>query len=185
MDKSLSTWLRYRTGCLSCGLIPSRGICCFPLRRLNARSRRPPEGLFVEVLTAQPDGPVGHEQEAIVRALEDDQLVSTEDTAAIRSRRVNDLMAEAGLTEQWRALCAGRLNPCGSPWLVNRALEAYSHGWVGAHVVADLLGQDVETTRASACRSGMGRAGRLHRLAARCSRSICRIERSRLQSRHR
>lgn len=105
------------------------------------------EGLSWNVLTAQLMVRWGMSRSAVVRTLEDDQLVSTEDAAAIRGRRVNDLMAEAGLTEQWRALCAGQAEPCGSPWLVNRALEAYSHGWVGAHVVADLLGQDVETTK--------------------------------------
>ena len=82
-----------------------------------------------------------------MRALEDDHLASAEETAAIRSRRVDDLMANAGLSEQWQALCAGQSEPSGSPWLVSRALEAYSHGWVGAHVVADLLEQDIETTR--------------------------------------
>ena len=107
-----------------------------------------------DVLTAHLMVRWGMSKQAILRALEDDGLASPEETAVIRTRRVEDLMAEAGLTEQWQALCAGQSEPCGSPWLVSRALEAYSHGWVGAHVVADLLDQDVETTRAQLVAQG-------------------------------
>jgi hypothetical protein len=89
----------------------------------------------------------GMSRKAILRALEDDQLASPAETAAVRSRPVDGLMAEAGLTEQWQELSAEESEPSGSPWLVNRALEAYRHGWVGTRVVADLLGKDVETTR--------------------------------------
>ena len=105
------------------------------------------EGSSWEVLTARLMVRWGMSRQAIARALEDDHLASAEETAAIRSRRVDDLMADAGLSEQWQALCAGQSEPSGSPWLVSRALEAYSRGWVGAHVVADLLEQDIETTR--------------------------------------
>ena len=105
------------------------------------------EGSSWEVLTARLMVRWGMSRQAIARALEDDHLASAEETAAIRSRRVDDLMANAGLSEQWQALCAGQSEPSGSPWLVSRALEAYSRGWVGAHVVADLLEQDIETTR--------------------------------------
>ena len=93
-------------------------------------------------------------------------LRAPEETAVIRTRRIEDLMAEAGLTEQWQALCAGQSEPCGSPWLVSRALEAYSHGWVGAHVVADLLGQDVETTKNQLVAQGWAEPDAYTRLAA-------------------
>lgn len=115
------------------------------LEREVTQARR--EGLALETLTAQLMVRWGMSRQAIMRTLEDDQLATATETAVIRSRRVADLMAEAGLTEQWQALCVGQSEPSGSPWLVNRALEAYSHGWVGAHVVADLLDQDVETTK--------------------------------------
>ena len=115
------------------------------LKREVGRARR--DGLSWDVLTAHLMVRWGMSKQAILRALEDDGLASPEETAVIRTTRVDDLMAEAGLTEQWQALCAGQSEPCGSPWLASRALEAYSHGWVGAHVVADLLDQDVETTR--------------------------------------
>jgi hypothetical protein len=115
------------------------------LKREVVQARR--DGLSWEVLTAHLMVRWGMSRQAILRALEDDGLASAQETAVVRARRIEDLMAAAGLTEQWQALCAGQSEPCGSPWLVSRALEAYSHGWVGAHVVADLLGQDVETTK--------------------------------------
>jgi Zn-dependent peptidase ImmA (M78 family) len=115
------------------------------LKREVMRARR--DGLSWEVLTAQLMVRWGMSRQAIVRTLKDDELANAEEIDVIERRRVDDLMAEAGLTKQWQALSAGQSEPCGSPWLVNRALEAYGHGWVGAHVVADLLGQDVETTK--------------------------------------
>lgn len=105
------------------------------------------EGVPWGVLTARLMVRWGMSRKAILRALESDRLASSEETAAVGKRSVNQLMEDAGLTKQWQALSAGQSEPCGSPWLVSRALEAYSHGWVGAHVVADLLNQDVETTR--------------------------------------
>lgn len=122
------------------------------LKREVARARR--DGLSWEVLTARLMVRWGMSRQAILRALEDDGFASAQETAVIRTRRIEDLMAAAGLTERWQALCAGQSEPCGSPWLVSRALEAYSHGWVGAHVVADLLGQDVETTKSQLVAQG-------------------------------
>lgn len=122
------------------------------LKREVARARR--DGLSWDVLTAHLMVRWGMSRQAILRALEDDGLASAQETAVIRTRRIEDLMAAAGLTERWQALCAGQSEPCGSPWLVSRALEAYSHGWVGAHVVADLLGQDVETTKSQLIAQG-------------------------------
>lgn len=104
------------------------------------------EGAALEVLTARLMVRWGMSKLAVLRALENDQLAGPDDTAAIRGRPVDQLMAAASLTGRWQALSAGQSDPCGSPWLVSRALEAYHHGWVGAHVVADLLDQDLETT---------------------------------------
>lgn len=84
---------------------------------------------------------------AVLRALENDQLANRDATAVIRGRSVDQLMAAAGLTERWQVLSSGQADSSGSAWLVSRALEAYSHGWIGASVVADLLDQDVELTR--------------------------------------
>jgi hypothetical protein len=105
------------------------------------------EGISLGILTARLMVRWGMSKLAILRALENDNHASPDLTAAVRNRTVSELMDSAGLTEQWRDLCKGQSDPCGSPWLVNRALEAYSRGWVGAHVVADVLGQDLATTQ--------------------------------------
>lgn len=119
-----------------------------PARALERDVRRGrSEGLPWQALTAGLMVRWGMSKRAILRALEADQLASPEETAAVRARPVDQLMADAGLTERWRELSAGQSEPSGSPWLVSRALEAYRRGWVGAHVVADLLNQDVKTTR--------------------------------------
>jgi hypothetical protein len=127
------------------------------LRRDVARARR--EEVPWPVLAAQLMVRWGMSKKAILRALEDDQLATSEDTAAVQSRTVASLMAEAGLTDQWQELSEGESEPSGSPWLVSRALEAYSHGWVGTHVVADLLGQDVEATRQELAAQGWTESG--------------------------
>jgi hypothetical protein len=115
------------------------------LRREVTDARR--DGAPWPVLTARLMARWGMSKTAILRALEDDGLASTAETAAVRSRTVLDVMAQAGLSGQWQELSEGESEPSGSPWLVSRALEAYRHGWVGTHVVADLLGQDIEATR--------------------------------------
>jgi IrrE N-terminal-like domain len=115
------------------------------LKRDVSQARR--DGVSWPVLTARLMVKWGMSRMAILRALEDDRLASPAEITTVRSRSVDGLMTEAGLTERWRELSAGESEPSGSPWLVSRALEAYRHGWVGAHVVADLLGQDIEATR--------------------------------------
>ena len=42
----------------------------------------------------------GMSRQAILRALEDDGFASAQETAVIRTRRIEDLMAAAGLTER-------------------------------------------------------------------------------------
>jgi Zn-dependent peptidase ImmA (M78 family) len=108
----------------------------------EARSKKTPW----DSLTAQLMVRWGMSRSAVARALLSDGLAREEDLAEVQQRPVPDLMARAGLTEQWRDLCREQGTACGSPWLVRRAVEAYGKGWVGAHVVADLLGQDLETT---------------------------------------
>jgi hypothetical protein len=88
----------------------------------------------------------GMSKQAVLRALGDDGHAAPGEVAVLQGRPVGQLMARAGLTGQWQILSAEQAEPAGSPWLVSRALEAYGKGWVGAHVVADLLGQDLETT---------------------------------------
>lgn len=105
------------------------------------------EGTSAEVLTARLMVRWGMSKLAILRALANDNLIGPDEAAAVNQRTVGQLMTSAGLTGRWRELCAGQSDPCGSPWLVGRALEAYSRGWVGAHVIADLLDQDLATTR--------------------------------------
>lgn len=88
----------------------------------------------------------GMSRRAIVRALCDDGLAGADELKPVESYPIADLMARAGLTEEWERLCAGQEEASGSPLLVSRAVEAYGKGWVDLHVVADLLGQDLQTT---------------------------------------
>jgi Zn-dependent peptidase ImmA (M78 family) len=111
----------------------------------DVRSARE-EGTSLELLTACLMVRWGMSKQAVLRALGDDGLAESGETSAVQAYPVHQLMARSGLSEQWQTLSAGQGEPSGSPWLVNRALEAYGNGWVGAHVVADLLGQDLETT---------------------------------------
>lgn len=117
------------------------------------------EGISAEVLTARLMVRWGMSRQAILRALENDDLIGPAEVAAVSQRTVGQLMASAGLTDRWRELCVGQSDPCGSPWLIARALEAYSHGWIGAHVVADLLDQDLATTRQQLVAQGWASPG--------------------------
>jgi Zn-dependent peptidase ImmA (M78 family) len=89
----------------------------------------------------------GMSRKAIVRSLTDDGLATPADLTAVEQRLIPELMARTGLTAAWHELCRDQETTSGSPWLVARAVEAYGKGWVGVHVVADLLGQDLTTTR--------------------------------------
>jgi IrrE N-terminal-like domain len=114
------------------------------------------EGASWEVLTARLMVRWGMSKKAILRALEDDHLASSAEIKPVRLCLVDGLMANAGLTEQWRELSTDQEVPSGSPWLTSRALEAYGLGYAGVHVVADLLGQDIETTQEQLIAQGWG-----------------------------
>jgi Zn-dependent peptidase ImmA (M78 family) len=103
-------------------------------------------GMSWDVLTARLMIRWGVSRLAVLRAIVSDGLADEADLASVRDSLIDDLMAKAGLTEQWRDLSAGQKEASGSPWLVDRAVEAYGNGLVGVHVVAELLGQDAETT---------------------------------------
>jgi Zn-dependent peptidase ImmA (M78 family) len=131
-----------------------------PMRALKREvNQAQHDGVSWTVLTARLMLRWGMSRMAILRALKEDQLADPAVIATVRSRSVDSLMAEAGLTKQWQELSAGESQSSGSPWLVSRALEAYRHGWVGTHVVADLLGQDIETTRLELAAQGWSEAG--------------------------
>lgn len=100
-----------------------------------------------QVLTARLMVRWGISRAAVLRALVDDELAGPAEISAVRDCSVERLMAGAGVLEQWRELSAGQSEPSGSPLLVERGLEAFSRGLVGVSVVAELLGQDVESTR--------------------------------------
>jgi hypothetical protein len=89
----------------------------------------------------------GISRAAVLRVLVDDGLADPAEISAVRDCPVDQLMADAGLLEQWRELSAGQSEPSGSPLLVERALEAFSRGLVGVRILAELLSQDVESTR--------------------------------------
>jgi hypothetical protein len=100
-----------------------------------------------QVLTARVMVRWGISRAAALRALVDDELADPAEISVVRDCPVDQLMAVAGLLDQWRELSAGQSEPSGSPLLVGRALEAFSRGLVGVRTVAELLGQDVESTR--------------------------------------
>ena len=116
------------------------------------------EGVSWPVLAARLMVRWGVSRQAILRALEEDRLAGPAETAAVRSRPVSLLMAEAGLAERWQELSAGEREPSGSPWLVSRALEAYRRGLVGTQAVADLLGQDFAATQRELAARGWAEA---------------------------
>ncbi len=121
-------------------LLPARGL---QKDVLQARSAKMPWAPLTAWLMIR----WGMSRTAIIRALLDDRLAVEANLAHVKQLPVYELMARADLSKEWERLCAGQGDSCGSPWLVNRALEAYNKGWIGAHVVADLLGQDLETTK--------------------------------------
>lgn len=100
-----------------------------------------------QVLTARLMVQWGISRAVVLRALVDDELVGPAEVSAVHDCPVQRLMTDAGLLEQWQELSAGQSDPSGSPVLVERALEAFSRGLVGVRMVAELLGQDVESTR--------------------------------------
>lgn len=115
------------------------------LRREVTRARAQRDSW--QVLTARLMVRWGISRTAVLRALVDDELADPADISAVRDRPVERLMADAGLLEQWRELSADQSEPSGSPLLVARALEAFGRGLVGVRVLAELLGQDVQSTR--------------------------------------
>ena len=115
------------------------------LRREVTRARAKRDSW--RVLTARLMVRWGISRAAVLRALVDDELADPAEISAVRDCPVEGLMAGAGLLEQWRELSAGQSEPSGSPLLVKQGLEAFSRGLVGVRMVAELLGQDVESTR--------------------------------------
>lgn len=120
-------------------LLPPR-----PLKREVSQARRAGTGLaeIVARLVAR----WGVSRDAVARALLNDGLATQQELAPVKRTRVSELMANAGLAEHWRAVCADEHDEAGSPVLVRRAVEAYGNGWVSARVVAELLGETLEST---------------------------------------
>lgn len=111
-------------------------------------------GMTWEVLIARLMIRWGLSRLAVVRAIVNDGLASEDDLRSVRTSRIDDLMAKARLTEQWRTLSSGQKEASGSPWLVDRAVHAFGNGLVGVQVIAELLGQDVETTERQLAKEG-------------------------------
>ncbi len=89
----------------------------------------------------------GVSRDAVLRSLVEDEHVQPSDRrlADLRSVRVEELMDGAGLADVWQELCERQHEPSGSPWLVDRAVSAYSEGLVDVPVVAELLGEDEQS----------------------------------------
>ena len=89
----------------------------------------------------------GISKKATINALASDGLVSTDQVARLNHYSVPALMKSAGLSETWFDMSEGEADSSASPLLIERALNAYSHGFIGIQVVADILEENVETTR--------------------------------------
>ena len=98
----------------------------------------------------------GMSRDAVVRALVDDQHAREDDLAPVRAARVADLIAGAGLSGTWGELSENQHAEAGSPMLVERAVRAYGDGLVSSWVVAELLGEDQETTEHILAEQGWG-----------------------------
>lgn len=81
----------------------------------------------------------GLSRAATLRTLIDEGHATTEAVADVRSSSVHTLMARARVLDIWNELSREESDPSGSPILVDRAVSAYRNGWIGLHVVADLL----------------------------------------------
>lgn len=88
----------------------------------------------------------GVSRDAVVRALVDDRLATREELAAVEEEQVSALIADAGLADDWREASAAEHEESGSPLLLNRAVRAFGEGLVNTRFVADVLGEDPETT---------------------------------------
>lgn len=90
----------------------------------------------------------GISRKATVNALISDGLASADQADNLNRYPILELMRDAGLSETWFDLSEGEADSSASPWLVERALNAYSHGFIGIQVVADILEMDIDTTHA-------------------------------------
>ena len=127
-------------------LLPRRGL----RQEWDGRAPRVDLGVFAaQVMTRW-----GLSRDAVVRCLVEDGLATEEQTAPVSTARVAALIARAGLTDAWAAVCGDEHTASGSPLLVDRATRAYGNGWVGAWVVAEILGADLAATEAMLAAQG-------------------------------
>ncbi|GAA5112771.1 hypothetical protein GCM10025762_23440 [Haloechinothrix salitolerans] len=82
----------------------------------------------------------GISRQATVKALIDDGLATHSELRTVSTLSVPNIMRQSGLFEEWQNLSSDESLPCPSPILAERALEAYSRGWVSIRIVAELLG---------------------------------------------
>lgn len=112
-------------------------------------ARRPWPSLVADLMVRW-----GASRDAVVVALSQDGLAGEAELVGARSATVPSLMAGAGHAGVWAALSRDEHVESGSPALVARALEAYSLGFVGARVVSEVVGDDLDATRAALDRLG-------------------------------
>lgn len=120
-------------------LLPKRGLT----REFQAWSAAGP-GLPFLLTTVMVK--FGVSKTVALKALVADGHLTENDLHSVTTRSVSKLMAESGRANDWASLCASQHESSGSPLIVQRALDAYSLGVIDISVVADLLGQDLETT---------------------------------------
>ncbi|MER6574705.1 ImmA/IrrE family metallo-endopeptidase [Nonomuraea sp. NPDC001023] len=91
----------------------------------------------------------GVSRDVVLKALVDDGLVPPADKrlAMLETAPVRDLMARAGQAQTWQELCEGQDEASGSPWLVERAVQAHGDGLLDISVVAELMGVEEPVVR--------------------------------------
>jgi Zn-dependent peptidase ImmA (M78 family) len=109
--------------------------------RRSVRARETVDSLIARLVVTY-----GVSREVVLRALSSDKQAGVHNLDGVRAQPVGATMAAGGLAAEWAELCRDQHESSGSPWLVERAVEAFSQGWVGAAFVADLLGETEEAT---------------------------------------
>ncbi|MET9250274.1 ImmA/IrrE family metallo-endopeptidase [Nonomuraea sp. NPDC003709] len=113
-------------------------------REAAQAAREPAHALLVRLMLTY-----GVSRSVVLKALVDDGFVPPTDgrLAMLEAEPVRNLMDSAGQAQMWQELCEGQNEPSGSPWLVERAVQAYGEGLLDIAVVAELMGEDEPVVR--------------------------------------
>ncbi|MFI6797611.1 ImmA/IrrE family metallo-endopeptidase [Streptosporangium canum] len=114
-------------------------------------AQEPPHALLARLMLTY-----GVSRTVVLKALVDDGLVPPADArlTLLEAEPVRNLMDSAGQAQTWQELCEGQHEPSGSPWLVERAVQAYGEGLLDIAVVAELMGEDESAVRRMLAEAG-------------------------------